>query len=72
MNEKQFLKMFGKRIKELREKENLTQLNLAEKVGFSPNFIGMIERGERNTKVFNSYKIANALNCSLEELFKGI
>ena len=34
--------------KELRLKRNLTQEQVAEKSGFSKDYISMIERGERN------------------------
>lgn len=36
------LKIFGMRIHELRKKNKLTQSELAEKVGLSTNFIGMV------------------------------
>ena len=48
---KKDLQKFGKRLKALRLDHNLTQLELAEILDMSPNFIGMIERGERNTTV---------------------
>ena len=38
-------KLFGKRIKEAREKLGYTQFQLAEKIGVSQNFLGDIERG---------------------------
>ena len=34
--------------KELRQKSKLTQEQVAEKTGFSKDYISMIERGERN------------------------
>ena len=48
---KKDLQKFGKRLKFLRLDKELTQLELAEILDMSPNFIGMIERGERNTTV---------------------
>ena len=45
---KKDLLAFGLRVKELRKEKGLTQSELAEKIGLSNNFIGMIERGERN------------------------
>ena len=50
MENKEILKQFGKRLKERRETANLTQAQLAELAGVSTNFIGMVERGERNIK----------------------
>ena len=38
-------KKVGKRIKECREKANLTQEALAEKVGCSATYISAVERG---------------------------
>lgn len=72
MADKKYLKLFGNRIRELRKQRNLTQESLAEKIGFSVNFIGMIERGERNTTVENVFKIAHALDVSLSEFFKDM
>jgi len=67
---KRDLQKFGKNLKSLRLERDLTQLELAEILDMSPNFIGMIERGERNTTVENVYKISRALNIKPEELFK--
>lgn len=54
------LKIFGLRIRELRKKSKLTQSELAEKIGLSTNFIGMVERGERNTSVDKIFKPSRA------------
>lgn len=67
---KRDLQKFGKNLKYIRIEHDLTQLELAEILDMSPNFIGMIERGERNTTVENVYKIARALNIKPEDLFK--
>ena len=69
---KKDLQKFGKRLKALRLDHNLTQLELAEILDMSPNFIGMIERGERNTTVENVFKIARALNVKPSNLFKEL
>ncbi len=69
---KKDLQKFGKRLKSLRIDRNLTQLELAEILDMSPNFIGMIERGERNTTVENVFKIARALNIKPSNLFEEL
>ena len=69
---KKNLKTFGSRIQELRKKNNLTQSELAEKIGLSTNFIGMIERGERNTSVDKIFKLAKAFNISLAQFFETL
>ena len=66
------LKIFGMRIHELRKKSKLTQSELAEKVGLSTNFIGMVERGERNTSVDKIFKLAKAFNISLAQFFETL
>ena len=69
---KRDLQKFGKRLKSLRLHKELTQLELAEILDMSPNFIGMIERGERNTTVENVFKIARALNIKPSNLFEEL
>ena len=66
------LRIFGLRIRELRKKSKLTQSELAEKIGLSTNFIGMVERGERNTSVDKIFKLSRAFNLSLAEFFKTL
>ena len=69
---KKDLQKFGKRLKAWMLDHNLTQLELAEILDMSPNFIGMIERGERNTTVENVFKIARALNVKPSNLFEEL
>ena len=69
---KKNLKTFGSRIQELRKKNNLTQSELAEKIGLSTNFIGMVERGERNTSVDKIFKLAKAFNINLAQFFETL
>ena len=66
------LRIFGLRIRELRKKSKLTQSDLAEKIGLSTNFIGMVERGERNTSVDKIFKLAKAFNISLAQFFETL
>lgn len=68
MNE-DVLILFGNRLRELRVAQKLSQSALAEKSGLHPNYIGMVERGERNPSLININKLAEALNVSLSELF---
>ncbi|MFW9929893.1 MAG: helix-turn-helix domain-containing protein [Candidatus Thorarchaeota archaeon] len=57
-------------IKELREKVNLSASQLAEKVGVPLQTIRYLEEGRYNPSLLLAYKIAEALNCTIEELFK--
>lgn len=66
---KRELKTFGKRVRELRLDKGLTQEELAEKIGVSTNYVGMVERAERNTTLLKVFKIAKALDVKVSELF---
>ena len=59
---------FGKHLKMLRKKENLTQKQFALKSGLHINYIGMLERGERNPSLKNLSIIADTFNITLSEL----
>lgn len=63
--------IIGKRIAEGRQRKNFSQEYLAEITNLHRNYIGYIERGEKRATVDTLYKIAKALNISLELLFKG-
>lgn len=67
--EKEVLILFGKKVRELRNNQQLSQELLAEKSGLHRNYIGMVERGERNPSLININKLAKALNVSLSEIF---
>ncbi|MNP63534.1 HTH-type transcriptional regulator ImmR [compost metagenome] len=61
--------LFGKRLKEAREKLNLTQFELAELVGISQNFLGDIERGLKLPSIETLIKLSNSLKISLDSMF---
>ncbi len=61
---------FGKRVRELRKANNWTQEKLAEISGLHPNYIGMVERGERNPSLVNIEVLAKAFGVSISEVFK--
>lgn len=67
---KRFLKKLGKNIKFLRENLGYSQEVLAEKIGMSRNYIGMIERAETNTPILTLFNIANALETNLKDFFE--
>lgn len=60
----------GKIIKSKCELKGLTQLELAEKSGVDRNYIGMLERGERNPSYLSLLKIAKGLNIQVFNLIK--
>ena len=56
--------MKRKWLKEIREKNNLTQKEVAMKVKISRQYYGMIENGERVPSVDTAKKIAEIFNIS--------
>lgn len=61
-------KIIGKRIKEYRKKNKMTQAELAEKVELEPSTISHIERATTKLSLPTLICIANVLGTSLDEL----
>lgn len=59
----------GLRIAELRRNKKFTQQQLAEKSGYSVEFISLVERGVNAPSVAGCETIAKALKVSVSELF---
>ncbi len=57
------------RIKELRAKYNLTQGDLADKVGVRRETIVFLEQGKYNPSLKLAHDIAIALNSTIDEIF---
>jgi len=57
------------KIKEYRAKHNLTQADLAKKVGARRETISFLEKGEYNPSLKLAVKIAEQFQVSVEELF---
>ena len=66
MNIKQSL---GKKIKEKRTQQLLTQEQLAEKIGISPKSLSQIELGNNFISADNLEQICHALNVQVKSLF---
>jgi len=65
------LSRFGKTLRELRMERGLSQEKLAEMAGLDRNYVGMIERGERNPAVVNIVWLAKALGVKPSELLRA-
>lgn len=65
-------KMKKKTFKDLRLDAYLTQEQLANKSGFSKDYISMIERGERNPSDKAKIIFANILGVTAEEIFLAV
>ena len=64
------IKLFGKRIKELRKKQGITQEQLAEILGVENQTISRIETGCFFTSYENLEKLAFALNTDIKDFFE--
>jgi len=62
-------KALGKRIQRYRKQADLTQEELAEKVGISRAYMGYIEQGRNTPSLEILEKIAKKLKISLSDLF---
>jgi putative transcriptional regulator len=60
---------FRTRIKELRARYDMTQEDLARKVGVRRETISFLERGRYNPSLKLAHDVAKVLNTSLDELF---
>ncbi len=69
-SKKEILVKFGNRVRELRKERGLSQEKLSFKADLHRTYIGMIERAEKNITLLNIEKIANALEVSINDLFK--
>jgi transcriptional regulator with XRE-family HTH domain len=70
MKEKNLLKKVGKRIRYYRTQKKMSQEALAEFTDLHPTHIGKIERGEIKTTIVTLWKISQALNVPLTEIFE--
>lgn len=57
------------KIKELRARYDLTQEQLADKVGVTRMTIVFLEKGKYNPSIKLAYKIAVALKTTIDDLF---
>lgn len=68
--EENILLVFGQRVKKLRQSKKITQDQFAKLCDLHKNYIGMIERGERNPSLINIEIIASTFDMSISELMK--
>lgn len=57
------------RIKELRARDNLTQSDLAKKVGVRRETIVFLEKGKYNPSLKLAYEISKAFKTTIEDVF---
>ncbi len=61
-------KTFGNKLKELREKNDISQETMAFIAGLSRSYYGEVETGKRNVSLINISKILLATNAEFNQL----
>ncbi|AXC13812.1 MunI regulatory protein [Acidisarcina polymorpha] len=64
--------IFGTALRSLREERGYSQEHLAERAGLHRNYVGGVERGERNIALENIVKLAQALSVRAKDLFDAL
>ena len=64
--------LFGRRVRELRMERGYSQEGLAELSNLHRNYIGGIERGERNIGLINIVELAHGLRVKPAKLLEPI
>lgn len=70
MEKRYKIEAFGSRLKELREKKGMTQLDLEIQSGINRTEISRIENGQKNIEFLTIVKLAVSLGVDLKDLFK--
>jgi transcriptional regulator with XRE-family HTH domain len=64
------LKLFGRRVREIRKTARITQENAAERAHLNPKYLGEIERGEKRPSFEAILALSAALNVSPDVFFQ--
>lgn len=72
MNSCSDLKSIGKRIRELREKSNLTQEELSKKLNIQREKLAKMETGRQDFKTQDIISIADIFNVSCDYILRGV
>lgn len=69
MDEKEFKRLFGLKVRELRRSKNLTQEQLAELVWLDTQHLCKMENGMHFPNIKNLLKLAEVLEINVQDLF---
>ncbi|MCL1878119.1 MAG: helix-turn-helix domain-containing protein [Defluviitaleaceae bacterium] len=61
---KQWLTGFGARLRAERERQEITRIVLAERIGTKPDYISQMERGDKSPSMKTMVSLLSALNVS--------
>ena len=62
-------RVIGKKIKEIRKNSGITQEQLSEYAGITPNYISLLENGRKRASIETLDKISKALKVPISKLF---
>lgn len=68
----EMLSRFGSNVRKLRLEKEFSQEELADRAECHRNYVGGVERGERNPTITVVLRLASALECTIAQLFEGI
>ena len=63
---------FGLRLRSLRKKKDLTQVELADYLGLRRTYVSDLERGKRNVSLLTMEIIARGFKLSVSQLLRGL
>jgi transcriptional regulator with XRE-family HTH domain len=63
--------MLGSNIKKIRKEKGWSQRDLANKIDSDASYINRLETGKLNPSISAMERIANAMDCTLDQLVKG-
>ncbi len=69
MDEEEFLKRMGQKIRDLRNDKNWTLYDLEALTNIDSGDLSKIESGYTNSRILTIYKISQALKVSIDKLF---
>jgi transcriptional regulator with XRE-family HTH domain len=72
MQNPELLRVFGKRLRELREKRGLSQEKLAELADLHRNYAGLLERGRANPTLLAIVALARSLKIRPAKLIETV
>ena len=72
MTKKELQTIIGKKIKEARNRKNMSAQELASRCNFEKSSMSRLEAGNTNPTIYTLYKISQALGVKMEEIMEGL
>ncbi len=70
--DKEYLTLFGQRVRELRQSTGFSQEKFALMIGMDRTYFSPVESEKRNISLLNIKKIADGLKIPVENLFTNL